>query len=647
MNHRLHAALVVFLGGYGLLAGCSSKSDVSLTGNTPAQYSHVWVTVQEVWFNGSATAGPDDSGWNKFPLSTPSTVDLVAQAGGNLGNIASGLRVPATTYSQVRLIPVDSTAPLAASAQNAGALYNFEADYVDSLGTTHQLPLELLNPDKGIGIQTSLKVPLGNTGGGLVPIGASTNTTSTTTPFGSPTDTTTSPLGTTTGTTSPSISTTSTTSVTGTSTTPSNAFAVALDGNSDLVPFNFAGGTAGILLSSHDAAYDLSLAGAISGQLTLTNITTGSSGLPAISVSAQTLSEDGTRHVIVNATAVLSDGSFLLYPLATNSSTTSPLTYDVVIHGPGIATIIVKGVQVPRPSPSSTSTTTAATTTLTTPTNTLTIPTTTTATTTGTPTATSPGSTATTPSSTATSNTNVNAVSIGTLTPRTVSTYTANIATAPGAPLPAGAVVNFYQTLGTKGEVPYVIESSPIDPFNQVLFNAETLSSGTVDSGTWSTNGTVTVVSAAPAETAGTYKVAASAPGFSDGTLSSTVAVSAPKSGTASVVVPALTLEAGASAGSLLAKVVAAVAGKYDQGQLLLSHNGTLVAAAPLDAVLTQGTGGIVTVRNLPSGTPDAVYYATVRAWKSSDAANVQRQWYPQVIDLRTSTTGAIDLTVN
>src|SRR5215813_14816033 len=112
-----------------LAAGCSSRTDMSLSGNTPAQYSHVWVTVQAVWFNTSATAGPDDGGWDKFSLSTPSTVDLVAENGGNLGSIASGLRVPARTYSQVRLIPVDATAALTSSAQNAGAIYNFEADY--------------------------------------------------------------------------------------------------------------------------------------------------------------------------------------------------------------------------------------------------------------------------------------------------------------------------------------------------------------------------------------------------------------------------------------------------------------------------------------------------------------------------------------
>jgi len=633
MNHRLHVALLAAAGG--LLTGCGAKTDMSLTGNTPAQYSHVWVTVQEVWFNESGTAGPDDGGWDKHVLSTPSTVDLVAQNGGNLGSIASGLRVPARTYSQVLLIPVDPTAPLASSAQNAGALYNFEADYVDSAGTTHQLPLELLNPDKGIGIPTSLKVPVGNIDSGLT--GTSTTTTTPgALPFGS-TSSNTNPFGTTTG-TSAAVTATTTTS---TGTTPDNSFAAALDGTSNLVQFHFATGSNGILWSSHAvAAYDLSQASGISGQLSLTNITTSTSGLPNIRVSAETLSADGSRYIVVSSTAVLSDGSFLLYPLATNSSTTSPLTYDVVIHGPDIATIIIKGVQVPRPS--STSTTTNQTTTLTTPNTSVTIPSTTT-TTTGTTTGTS------------TTNTNVSSVQIGTLTPRRAAaaaaptSYAANVSTAPGALLPAGAVVSFYQTLGTQGAVPYVIESSPIDPFNQVLFNDQALSVGTIDSGTWSTNGTVTVVSAAPKESAGTYLVAASAPGFSDGTLDPKIKVSQ-QSGTAMVVLPALALESGATAGSLSATVVAAVAGKYDQGQLLLSHDGTLVAATALDAVLKQGTGGIVTVAGLPSGTPDAVYYATVRAWNSGandPATTAQRQWYPQVIDLRTSTSASIALTVN
>jgi len=638
MNHRLHVALIAATSGLGgLLVGCGTKSDVSLTGNTPAQYSHVWVTVQAVWVNTSGTAGPDDGGWEQFSLSTPSTVDLVAENGGNLGSIASGLRVPARTYSQVRLIPVDATAPLASSAQNAGAIYNFEADYVDSTGTTQQLPLELMNPDKGIGIPTSIKIPIGNVGVGLGGTGTTTGV-----PFGSTSGTTANPFGTTTGTTSPPL--TSTTTGSTTSTTPNNSLAAALDGTVNLVPFTFATNSSGILWSAHaTAAYDLSIAGGISGQLSLTNITTSTSGLPNIRVNAETLSADGSRWVVVSSTAVLSDGSFLLYPLATTSSTI-PLYYDVVIHGPDIATIIVKGVQVPRPASSNSVTSTSSTTTtLATSSRTYTVPTTTSTTTTP---------SVTTSGITSSANTNVNAVSIGTLTPRAAAgspptSYTANIATAPGALLPAGAVVSFYQTLGGQTEVPYVIESSPIDPFNQVLFYPQALSLGTVDSGTWSTNGTVTMVSAAPKEGAGTYLVAASSPGFSDGPLRLKVSVSPPKSGTATVVVPALTLESGATAGSLAAAVVATTPGKYDQGQLLLSHDGALVATASLDAVLTQGTGGIVTVPGLPTGTPDAVYYATVRAWKSTDPGSVQRQWYPQVIDLRTSTSATIALTVN
>ena len=640
MNHRLHVALIAATSGLGgLLVGCGTKSDVSLTGNTPAQYSHVWVTVQAVWVNTSGTAGPDDGGWEKFSLSTPSTVDLVAENGGNLGSIASGLRVRAGTYSQVRLIPVDATAPLASSAQNAGALYNFEADYVDSSGTTQQLPLELLNPDQGIGIPTSIKIPIGNVGVGLGHGGTGTSTT--TGGLGSTSGTTGNPFGTTTGTTS---ALTSTTTGSTTSTTPNNSLAAALDGTVNLVPFTFATNSSGILWSAHaTAAYDLSIAGGISGQLSLTNITTSTSGLPNIRVNAETLSADGSRWVVVSSTAVLSDGSFLLYPLATTSSTI-PLYYDVVIHGPDIATIIVKGVQVPRPASSNSVTSTSSTTTtLATSSRTYTVPTTTSTTTTP---------SVTTSGITSSANTNVNAVSIGTLTPRAAAgspptSYTANIATAPGALLPAGAVVSFYQTLGGQTEVPYVIESSPIDPFNQVLFYPQALSLGTVDSGTWSTNGTVTMVSAAPKEGAGTYLVAASSPGFSDGPLRLKVSVSPPKSGTATVVVPALTLESGATAGSLAAAVVATTPGKYDQGQLLLSHDGALVATASLDAVLTQGTGGIVTVPGLPTGTPDAVYYATVRAWKSTDPGSVQRQWYPQVIDQRTSTSGTIALTVN
>ena len=577
--NRIPVALAVSIGGLCCaVAGCSTRTDVSVTGNTPAQYSHVWITAQAVWFNTSAIAGPDDGGWIRFPLSTPATIDLVTESGGTLGSLVTGLKLAPGTYSQVRLIPVDAAAPLTSSAHTAGALYNTEADYVDSASTPHQLPLVLLNPDKGIGIPGTLKVPVGNVGAALA--GTSTTTTGTT-------------------------STATTSNTTTPTTTTTTSFAITFDGARDLTPFTYAAATTpnGILLSSHASAFDLSEVGGIQGQLTLTNLTS-TAGLPAIEVSAQSLSADGTRHVVVSRTPVHADGSFLLYPLATSSST--PADYDLVIHGPGIATIIIKTVQVTLASSASTATTTST--------------------------------------EAAANATTINPVSVGTLIPRAASAYTANPAPASGTALPAGAQIAFYQTLATAGEVPYVIEASPIDPFNQVLASPQALSTGTVDSGTYSASGaSVTLLSAAPAEHAGGYLVAASAPSFTDGPLTTTVSA-----GTTTPVVPGLTLAPGVTSGSISASVIQATAGKYDHGELLVTHDGTLVATAPLNTALAQGAGATITVNGLPTGTSAALYYVSVRAWSLRNASvKLQRQSYSTAIDLRGSATGAVQVTIN
>ncbi len=620
MKYRLPAALMSCIAAVGaLLAGCSARTEVSLSGNTPAAYSHIYITAQAVWFNSNASAGPDDSGWQHFALSTPITVDLVADQGGTLGTISSNVNLLAGTYSQIRLIPVDSSATLTASAQGLGALYNAEADYVDASGTTQQLPLELLNPDKGIGIQATLKVPIGNLGGAGLG-----GTSSTTGALGTTTTGTTTTGTTTTGTTTPgTIGTTTTgttstgTTTTGSSTTTIASFTINMDGGRDLVPFTYASTpTTGILLSSHASAYDLSQVGGISGTLTLTNLTGYSavSGLPDIQASAEILSADGTRHEVVLSTPVNSDGTFLLYPLPTSSST--PAYYDVVIHGGGIATIIIKNVEL------TLGTTTTALTAATVPT---------TDTSTSVETVTAPS---------------LSTVAIGALIPRAATTYTANVATSAANPLPAGALVAFYQTLTASGEVPYVIESSPIDPFNQVLFTPQVLSTGTVDSGTYVASGeTVTVVSSAPTQGAGKYVVAGTAPNYADGAL--TPLVAAPASGTnpATVTVPGLSLGSGASAASIVATVTPATAGKYNQGELLISHEGALVSSVPLNAVLAQG--GNVSV-SAPAGTGSSYYYVSVRVWNSSNpSGTLSRQWYPSIVDLRSSTSGSIALTIN
>jgi mucin-2 len=651
MNYRL-PALIGPLGALGcLLAACSADTQVSLTGNTPAQYSHVWVTTQELWFNSSSTAGPADGGWVKFTLSTPTTIDLVGANNGNLSNITDDLRIVPATYSQLRVVPVDASTPLTSSAQTAGALYNSEADFVDSTGLTHQLPLELLNPDQGFGIATSLKVPVGNVGAALSSTDGSTATDTGTTDTGTT-------LGTTTGTTTGATTGTTTGVGSTASSQPPNEFAVFLDGTTDLVPFStstYTGGT-GIMLSQHASAYDLSRSAGISGQLTLTNITTSSSGLPAIQVSAQVLSADGTRHVVVASAPVQADGSFMLYPLPANSNNVT--YYDVVIHGPGIATIIIESVQVELPSSSSsalssdtTSTTGTTTGTTTATTGTTTLGTTTTGTTTV-------GTTTPTTSTASTTGTaaSINSVALGTLTPRAATSYTANLATTPAATLPAGSLVGFYQTLQGSGEVPYLIEASPIDPFNEVLQAPQALSTGTVDSGTWSSatsGGTITVVSAPPVGGAGTYIVAASAPGYANGALTPkvTAPTTTPPSGTTAppvtVALSTLPLAAGTPAGTLHASLTLTTPGKYNAGQLLVSQNGTLVATAPLPAGFGSGTASVA-VSGLPAEIPSALYLVSVRVWNTSDpTGSLQRQWSDEAVDLRSATSGSITFAVD
>ena len=609
-----------------VLAGCSTRTNVAATGNSPSLYTHVYVTAQAVWFNSSASAGPDDGGWVKFTPSAPVTVDLVANSRGTFANLATDLRLSPGSYAQVRLIPVDASTPLALSAQTLGALYNMEADFVDGSGVTRQLPLELLNPDKGLGIQTSLRVPFGNFAAAFGALGSQASATQ-------PGTTTGTMLGTTTGTTTG-------TATTGIPTTTAE-FALTFDGARDLTAFTY-GGASGVLLSSHVSAYDLSQVGGIQGQLTLTNLTglTSANGTPGIEVAAESLTADGSRHFVVARAPVASDGSFTLYPLATSTatfnalgnSTTNLTSYDLVIHGPGIATIIIKNVQLP-PVASSSGGLGAGSTTAGATTGTTTTP-----------------ATGTNPDTMPPQPTNL--VSIGALVPRAAGTYSANVTTAAGAALPAGAEVGFYQTLHGNLEVPYVIEASPIDPFNQVLANPRSLSTGTVDSGTYVSSGaTITVVSAAPVETAGTYQVAAGAPFYADGPLANAVTVSAPATAgvttAAPVMLGALALAGGNSPASLAASVQPASAGKYDHGELMLSRNGQLIASAPLDAALAAG-GGTVQLAGVPGGAPTSVYYVSVRAWNSSDpSGTLTRQWYPAPVDLRSAASASVQLNVD
>ncbi len=600
------------------LAGCSQQTDVSVTAGVKSQYSHVWLTVQEVWFNTSATATPEETTWNRFPLATPITVDLARLSAGTLGQVASQLKVPAGTYRQIRLVPVDPSAALASSASAANAKFNAEADFTDSSGTEHRLPLELLNPPKGIGVATTLTLKASTsqvsgaaavTGGTTSTASNSTNTATTTgtntaTTTGANTDMTTGTNTGTTTTTDPMTGMLTTTSndtlVTATATTSATpaSIAISLDGVHDLVQFAY-GTATGVLLNPHAAALDVSAAGAVRGQIDTTNIASSvaSSGQIDVEVTAEQLSSDGSRHVAVKSVQVASDSSFVLYPLATSSN--SATRYDLVIHGPQIATVIVKSVPVAVGDP-----TTAA------------------------------------------------ALSLATVAPRSTSAFSFNIA--PGtAALPAGALVDLYQTLPGSGEVPYLIEQTALEPFSRALFADQSLSAGTIDFGTYVSGASVSLTPATPAQGAATYVVSAQAPLFSDAAL--TTAVAAPASGTGPVLIamPILSPAAGATASTLSMTVAATTPGKYDHGELIVSHGGGIVQTVTIDSALAQNGGSALLIPGLPGGgtassVSDAVYYLSTRAWNSKDpAGTLQRQSYATPVDLRSGSVSGLSVNVD
>lgn len=560
-----------------LAAGCSTRTYVSATGSTPPQFTHVFITTQAIWLHPSATAGPEDEGWVRFPLNSPVTIDLATATNGTLMQIIGGLKITPGTYQQIQLIPLPYATTADPAAQAAGALYNQEVDYLESDGTPHQVPLLIPHPELGIRLPGTLKVPLGS-------------------------------LGTTGGLSSSSSSTSDQNETV--------RYAVTFDAATDVALFTYGENhTPAALLTSHGSAYDLSETGGITGHINITtpnNYTNVSSRLNLVA-TAETLSADGLRHVaVLSAPVSAQDGSFILYPLPAGDDTDNPTTYDVVIHGAGIQTMVIKNVPVTR-SAADTSTDTSATTFV------------------------------------ATANT-----SLGSLTPVTAGSYLVTVS--PDSAVPPGAAIGFYQKLTGSNEVPYLIETAATDPVNHSLVLPLALSSGAVQSGSYptgttgSTAQTLTLTSAAPSDGSGVYKVGTLASLYAMTDLSPTVS---PTSATTPVQVTAPTLQ-NVQDGAIADTVTVAVSappGTYDAGVLFVTEGGTLVASTVLDGVLAQGTGSVL-LSNLPGGTPGnslsaARYSLSALLWRTADPASLTLQSFPGTLDLRANGVTNAQVTIN
>jgi hypothetical protein len=556
------------------LGACASRANVDASANVPARYTNVWITVNELWINARATAGPDDTDWLKFPLRSPVTVNLAATTNGALTLLATQLHVPAGEYGQLRLYLAEASAQLTSSAQSAAISFNDEVDYVDGNGHSQQVPLRLANPEKGIGIPITLKVPTSASA-----ILSGIGSTSTTTP------------ATTTG-------TTTATATTG-ATPPALATAVIdFDAARDLVPVLFSA-QAGFFLNPHLTAIDLAHVGTIQGQVDVSAIAADAiTGRREVEVTAETMSSDGTRHVIVKSAPVRSDGSFALYPFSTASG--EPTTYDLVIHGPLVQTVIVKSVP---------------------------------------PTAGAPTSAA--------------AGSLGSIVLTAATSFPVNVL--PSSPIAVrGARVCFYQTPSGSGEVPYLIEERAADPFSGLFASDQALSTGAIAVGTFVSNQTPVLTTVTPVEGAAAYAIATSAASFDDANLGETVKAPTPISSNPTLfTAPLPTVPATASADSVAVTVNVASPGRYDRGALIITRDGAIVTATSLDTALEQNQPSVnLSLADVPGGSATTsfaagVYFAEVWVWSSSDpTGTLSRQPYSAAIDLSTGSASGITIDI-
>jgi len=435
-------------------------------------------------------------------------------------------------------------------------------DYIDTSDVAHTVPLAILNAAEGISIGTSLTVSAASSSIAGASAASSTASTSSTATLGG------------------TVSTT--------------AAIVDFDATRDLVPISLSGQPA-FALNPHPQTYNVSDSGTIQGAVSLTGVSVlTDAGNPDVQVSAEALSSDGTRHVIVATTRVGSDGTFVLYPLSTASG--APSSYDLVIHGPAIQTVIVKSVPVTNSAPGST------------------------------------------------------AAVLGTLTLTAATPYLVNINTSsPAAPM--SSLVGFYQTLPLSSEVPYLVEVRAVDPTSGVFASAQVLSAGALQYGTY-TSGTISLTAVNPSQGAASYAIGAINPAYGTATLGTTVTAPADLTTTALFTMTAPPVPTGSTANAIQGTVSVASSG-YDNAELFLTYNGALVAAAPLTSYLGRSQSTLSLSALAPGGSAGTtyapgVYYAEIWAWNSTNpSGTLTRIPYGSTIDMSAGNATGVALTIN
>ncbi len=542
----------------------SSKAvlSVALAGGASPGIDHLWVTVTGFAMHAdpSKVYGDGDAGWVVETLAAPVTLDL-AGASLSQGQSVSLLKQSVSalgTYSQLRLLLAtpDPNTPLAASATAAGLTFNDQVQYTDASGT-HVVPLEL--PDTLSGIRLLTPFNLGND-----------------------------------------------------ATTP---LAIEWNADSSLVRRAAAGGADRFTLRNELQLYnqqlltalgdgnlqiDGSIFDSISGQLDTTNFCTGASHVGCIHdvvASATSISSDSRFHQDVRSVNVSASGSFLLYPLPSES------LYDVVIRGGNMQTIVVHNVFVD-------------------PTGLL------------------------KPAPTALSSAATPIVPVLDTSERAV--------TVTNALMPAGSRVFFGQTVTGSGggsnaaDIPYAIASGTADPATGLLLSPVTLPGGPLHYATFDEtkdgNGVPPAfTTVTPAEGLAAWTV------WSQGTLATTTSASTALAAAATTVAaPAAAARTEFVAGTLTVALSGTSSNNADHAELIVANDGGTVSITDVSSLIASH-GGSATV-SVPSGPSTnapaaAIYGVALRTWVGgADATTARWSRTTAPVDLSAATSANVAL---
>ena len=537
----------------------SAVLSVSLSGGATPGIDHLWVTVTGVAMHASAThvLGDGDAGWSVITLPTPLTVDLADPSLSDGGTVSLLKQSVATlgNFAQLRLIlaPSDPSAALAASASAKGLQFNDQVQYTDGSGV-HVVPLE--TPDAQAGLRLL-------------------------TPFNLSADTTT-PLA---------IEMNASALVRRASVAGADRFTP----RNELQLYNQQ-----LLTALGDGNLEIggSIFDSISGRLDTTQFCTGTSHAGCIHdvvATVTALSADSRFHAEVRSVNVSSTGSFLLYPLSSQSF------YDVVIHGGNMQTIVVHNVFVD-------------------PTGLL------------------------KPAPTALSSAATPLVPVLDTTERAVSVS--------NALAPASSRVYFGQTVAGSGgggtDVPYAIVASAADPATGRPLAAATLPGGPIHYATFNTatdgNGTPPAfATVTPVEGSGAWTV------WTEGTLATGTSANASlAAGVGSVAAPNPVALAGFASGTLAVTLSGNSSNNADHAELIVSNDGGTVSVVDVSAQIAAH-GGSTTI-SVPSGTnanapAAAVYGVALRTWvAASETTSARWARAGAPIDLSTATSASVSL---